>query len=270
MKRLKIGIIGCGFMGSELAKFSKKELSHIMTLTALYDIRREKAETLASFLKSESAVTKSNDEVFEKSDLVIECASPVIAKPLLEKAIKASKSILIMSVGGLIKSGYLLNKAREKGVKVYLPSGAILGIDGLKAAKLSVIRSVTLTTRKPPRGLEGAPYLKEKGINVSAIKKETIIFEGNASEAVKAFPKNVNVASLLSIAGLGAKKTKVRIVTSPKYRRNTHEIEIKGEFGRISIVAENVPSGNPKTSKLAALSAMSTLWGIADSVKIGT
>jgi len=257
-------------MGTELAKFSKKELSHITRLAALCDIRREKAETLASFLKSEGAVTKSADEVFKKSDLIIECASPSIAKPLLEKAIKMSKDIFIMSVGGLIKSSNLLNTAREKGIKVYLPSGAILGIDGLKAAKLSVIRKVTLTTRKPPRGLAGAPYLKEKGIDISAIKSETIIFEGNAAEAVKAFPKNVNVASLLSIAGLGSKKTKVRVITSPKYRRNTHEIEIEGEFGRINVVTENVPSENPKTSKLAALSAMATLWGIADSVKIGT
>ena len=270
MKLLKIGIIGCGFMGTELAKFSKKELSHITELTALYDIRREKAETLASFLKSEFTVVKSDDAVFKKSDLIIECASPAAAKPLLEKAIKLSKSILIMSVGGLINSINLLKKARVKGIKVYLPSGAILGIDGLKAAKLSVIRKVTLTTRKPPRGLEGAPYLKENSINVNAIRKETIIFEGNASQAIKAFPKNVNVSSLLSIAGLGAKKTKVRIVTSPKYKKNTHEIEIEGEFGRMNIVAENVPSENPKTSKLAALSAMATLWGIADSVKIGT
>jgi len=270
MKWLRVGIIGCGFIGTELAKLSKRELSDITELSALYDVRREKAVTLGSFLKCEHAVVKSADEVFKKSDLIIECASPAAVKPLLERAIKGSKSILIMSVGGLIRGRGLLSKAREKGVNVYLPSGAIAGIDGLKAAKLSAIRKVTLTTRKPPRGLEGAPYLKKKDINLRAIKKETVIFEGNASEAVKAFPKNVNVASVLSIAGLGAKKTKVRIATSPKYRRNTHEIEIEGGFGRISIKAENVPSENPRTSKLAALSAMATLWGIADSVKIGT
>jgi len=178
---------------------------------------------------------------------------------------------MIMSVGGLIESEGLLEEARKKNIRVYFPSGAICGIDGLKAARLSRIDAVTLTTRKPPGGLEGAPYLKEKNIDIHSIKTEEVLFSGNPLEAVKGFPKNVNVASILSLAGIGAKKTKVRIVTSPEYTKNVHEIEITGDFGRITTKTENVPSDkNPKTSKLAILSAIATLKSIAESVRMGT
>jgi aspartate dehydrogenase len=141
----------------------------------------------------------------------------------------------------------------------------------LKSSATGRIDSVTLTTRKPPRGLEGAPYLKERGIDVSAIKDETMIFEGSAEDAVKGFPQNVNVAAVLSLAGLGASRTLVRIMTAPDCAVNSHEIEVKGEFGRLLARTENVPSKtNPKTSALAIFSAIATLERIANSVKIGT
>lgn len=176
-----------------------------------------------------------------------------------------------MSVGGLLGKEGLLKSAREEGVSLYMPSGALCGIDGLKAASVGSIESVELTTRKPLRGLEGAPYLSEKNIDLNAIKEETVVFEGSAEEAVKGFPQNVNVSAVLSLAGIGARKTRVRIVTSSSYAKNVHEVEIKGEFGIIRTRTENVPSKtNPKTSAMAIFSAIATLEGIADSVRIGT
>ncbi len=148
---------------------------------------------------------------------------------------------------------------------------ALCGIDALKAASVGKIGSVTLTTRKPPKGLEGAPYLKLKKIDLKAITKETTIFEGSARDAVKGFPANVNVSAVLSLAGIGAKKTMVRIVTSPAYKKNIHEVEIIGDAGRITARTENIPSkANPKTSALAIYSAIATLEEIAKSVRIGT
>ena len=155
--------------------------------------------------------------------------------------------------------------------RVYLPSGAVCGIDGLKSCRAGSIYSVTLTTRKPPRGLEGAPYLKEKNIRLSDIKGETVIFDGTAREAIKGFPQNVNVCAALSLAGIGADKTRVRIMTSPEYTKNIHEVRIEGDSGNISTRTENVPSkANPKTSQLAVFSAIATLEGIAKSVRVGT
>ncbi|MFQ5952709.1 MAG: aspartate dehydrogenase domain-containing protein, partial [Candidatus Omnitrophota bacterium] len=133
------------------------------------------------------------------------------------------------------------------------------------------IESVTITTRKPPKSIKGAPYLSENNIDVEGIKEETVIFEGNALDAIKGFPKNINVSALLSIAGIGPEKTRVKIVVSPEYTRNTHEIEVKSKAGTIKTRTENVPSpDNPKTSYLAALAAIASLRGYFDSIKIGT
>jgi len=177
-----------------------------------------------------------------------------------------------MSVGGIIsRHKDLVSLAEEKRARIFIPSGAICGIDGLKALGCSKISKVTLTTRKPPQAFAGVPYIKEKNIKLDGLLDDAVIFEGSAESAVKAFPQNINVASTLSIAGLGAKETIVRIVASPKIRRNIHEIEIDADAGRIITRTENViHPDNPKTSFLAVLSAIATLKGILSPIKIGT
>lgn len=270
MKKLKVGIIGCGTIGNEIALSCVGLLKDKVELKALYDIDKKKTEKLSRLVKRDITVD-SMDTLFDKADLIVESASACISREVVEKAIEKSKDVMVMSVGGLIESEGLLEEARKKNIRVYFPSGAVCGIDGLKGARLSKIESVTLTTRKPPGGLEGAPYLKEKNIDIHSIKSEKVLFSGNPLEAVKGFPKNINVASVLSLAGIGAEKTKVRIVTSPEYTKNVHEIEITGDFGKLMTRTENVPSRkNPKTSALAILSAIATLKGIVESVKIGT
>lgn len=269
-KKIKVGIVGCGVIGSELARACAGILEDRLELTALYDIDENKKNSLSEEFKKKLTVN-SIDDVFDKSDLVIEAAGAKVAVPILQKAIETSKSVLIMSIGGLINSYDMLKRAKDKNIKVYLPSGAVCGIDGIKAAGIAGIEKVTLTTRKPPKGLKGAPYIEKKKIDLDNIKEETIIFEGSADEAVQGFPKNINVASLLCLAGIGAKKTKVRIVTSPEFTRNSHTVEVVGDFGRIVTQTDNVPSGsNPKTSMLAYFSAIATLKGITESVRIGT
>ncbi|MFQ5800136.1 MAG: aspartate dehydrogenase domain-containing protein, partial [Candidatus Hydrothermarchaeales archaeon] len=129
---------------------------------------------------------------------------------------------------------------------------------------------VELKTIKSPASLEGAPYIVEKGMDLSGIKKRTVIFSGNASEAVAGFPSNVNVAAALAISGIGVRKTRVKIIADPAVERNIHEIRAKGDFGELSFRTENLPSQkNPKTSLLAALSAVSTLKKITNPIKIG-
>jgi len=268
--KLKVGIIGCGTIGSEIAKACQGRLSQRVELAGICDIDEAKASVLNNSFKKKTAVLKI-DDLIEKSGIVVEAASSKVSAQVLEKCVKAGKSCLVMSVGGLLGREDLLKSAEDKAVKVYIPSGALSGIDGLKSAASGRIDSVTLITRKPPKGLEGAPFIKEKGIDLSKIKEETVIFEGSASEAVKGFPQNVNVSAVLSLAGIGAEKTRVKIVTSPSYTANTHEVEIKGEFGRIMTRSENLPSRtNPKTSALAVFSAIATLEGIVSSVRIGT
>ncbi|MBN1526037.1 MAG: aspartate dehydrogenase [Candidatus Omnitrophica bacterium] len=270
MKKLSVGIIGCGTIGSEIAKACQDRLRERIELAAICDIDGQKALALQSALANKVPVM-TLDSLIEKADLVVEAASAKVSADVVEKALKKRKAVLVMSVGGLLGKEALLGSARKTGARVYLPSGALCGIDGLKSAAIGRIDSVTLTTRKPPRGLEGAPYLKERNIDVSAVKGETVVFEGNALEAVKGFPANVNVCAVLSLAGIGAEKTRVRIVTSPEYTKNIHEVEITGDCGKVTTRTENVPSKtNPKTSALAFLSAIATLEGVVNDVRIGT
>jgi len=270
MRKIKVGIIGCGTIGSEIARACQTRLKNSIDLVGICDLIEERAQLLQNSLKDKPPILKLDDLV-KRSGLIVEAAGANISADILKKAINGKKDVLIMSVGGLLGNESLLENARNSGVRVYLPSGALCGIDGLKSASVGRIDSVTLTTRKPPKGLAGAPYIVKNNIDLSSIKEETIIFEGTASDAVKGFPQNVNVAAILSLAGLGAANTRVRIVTSPEITKNIHEVEIKGESGNITTRTENLPSKvNPKTSQLAVFSAIATLKGIVKSVRIGT
>lgn len=175
-----------------------------------------------------------------------------------------------MSVGGLLEMEDAIAEAAIAGIALYCPSGAIAGLDAVAAASVGRIESVMLTSRKPPQGLKGAPYIIEKGIDLDAIEREQIIFEGNARDAIRGFPKNINVAVTLSLAGIGAEKTMVRIIADPAAARNCHQIEVEGEFGRLLTLTENLPFPfNPRTSYLAALSAISCLRKITSPLKLG-
>ena len=270
MKKIKVGIIGCGTIGSQIAHACQASLKDKIELVAICDADPDKVAMLQKALKSSPAILKLN-ELITKSDLVVEAASAKISGDILNRCVDASRDCMIMSVGGLIGHEKLLEKAGDKGVRVYIPSGALCGVDGLKSASVGRIDSVTLTTRKPPRGLEGAPYIKEKDIDLAGMTGETVIFEGSVEDAIRGFPQNINVSAALSLAGLGAKKTRVKIVTSPSYTKNIHEVEIIGEAGRIFTRTENIPSkSNPKTSELAVFSAIATLSGITNTVRVGT
>lgn len=270
MAKLQVGLIGCGAIGTELAKACQDRLRNKINLAAVCDSDEKKALGLSKSLKGKISVLKL-DDIIRKTDFVIEAASASISAEVLKRCIKAKTDCMIMSVGGLLGNEDLLELARKKGVDVHMPSGAVCGIDGLKAACMGRVDSVRLTTKKPPKGLQGAPYLKQKNIDILDIKKETVIFEGSADEAVRAFPQNINVSATLSLAGIGAKKTVVRILTSPSYTSNTHEVEISGDFGMIRTRTDNMPAkANPKTSMLAILSAVATLRGITRSVRVGT
>jgi len=181
---------------------------------------------------------------------------------------------MIMSTGALIDDELFreISKVAEKtGRKVYIPSGAIVGLDNIKAAAVRPIEEVTLITKKPPRSFEGAPFITRRKINLSALNKPLLLFEGSAREAVKLFPKNVNVSASLSLAGIGPDRTKVKIIADPQTKSITHEIHVKGEFGEIMTRTFNKPfPENPKTSYIAALSAIATLRKICGNIIIGT
>lgn len=243
-------------------------------MSALCDSSESKVLELAASLKRRSPAYMKIEELLHSVDLVIESASQNAVRIFVPRALEAGCDVMILSVGALADEELrkkLFRLAQQNNCKLYFPSGAVVGIDGINSASAAEISSVTLTTRKPPSGLAGAPYVVCKGIELEKIEKETLLFEGSASEAVKAFPANVNVAATISLAGIGFERTKVRVIADPALSRNVHEITVEGEFGKFFTRVENLPSPeNPKTSYLAALSAISTLKKILNPVKIGT
>jgi aspartate dehydrogenase len=202
---------------------------------------------------------------------VIEAATQAALAEIAPRTLAAGRDLMVLSVGGVLDHPEWAALAARHGARVYIPSGAIVGLDGVKGACVGRVEAVTITSRKPPKGLAGAPYVEEQGIDVFALQEETVIFEGSARDACKAFPANVNVSAALSLAGIGPDLTRIRVVVVPGGTRNIHDIEVVGEFGRLTTHIENVPSDtNPRTGKLAYLSALAMLQDIASPIRCGT
>lgn len=268
---MKVALIGCGNIGTIIAK-AIKEKKVEAKLEYVYDIIEKKGQ---EFAKKFNTTYKNFDDILKEDlDLVIEAASQEAVRTLIPKALKTKKNVMIMSAGALVDQNLLQEirgLADKNKLKVYIPSGAIAGLDGIKSAKIIEIENVTLITRKHPKSLEGAPFFEKHHFDLSEIKNPTIIYEGPAKEAVELFPANVNVAASLSLAGIGPEKTKVQIIADPNIKSNIHEIIVEGKFGVLKTRVENLPSpDNPKTSYLAALSAIATLKNIKESIQIGT
>lgn len=267
---IQIGILGCGTIGSALAKAALKKFSQKACLRYVSDHHPDQINRLRKQLKANFA-SVSMSELITHSDFIIEAASIKASEEIVPLVLAAGKEILVLSVGGILKIKNLNDLLKRSRGRVYIPSGAIAGIDGVLGAQNGGIKSVQITTCKPLKSLIHAPFFVKKGFQAEKIKKQTLIFKGNALSAIENFPENVNVAATLSLAGIGPKKTKVRIYTSPKYRYNAHKIEIRGGYGQIMTQVINLPSReNPKTSALAIGSAIATLEKIFSPIKIGT
>ncbi|MEM0096600.1 MAG: aspartate dehydrogenase [Candidatus Bathyarchaeia archaeon] len=271
---LGVGLIGCGSIGSVLAKAIDNGQAGEARLAMVFDKNLKKAEDLAQKLKSKPKIARTFRELIECEDvkLVVEAASQEAVRAYAVEVLRAGKDLMIMSAGALVDpklASEISQAAKMNNRKVYVPSGAIAGLDGVKASAIGKIKRVVLTTRKPLEALKDNAYFREKF--GEKVEESTVIYEGNAVEACKLFPANVNVAATLSLAGVGAEETIVRVIADPALKRNVHEIEVRGEFGELAVHVENVPSAeNPKTSFLAALSAIATLKKITEPIVVGT
>lgn len=267
---MRITIVGCGSVGTKLAR-AADEMSEVKRIY-LMDRKKEKAEAIASGLKKAIVVEDVEEELYH-CDLVIEAASQNAARDIAPKVVARGVDIMIMSVGALVDDDFramVRDKARTSEAKIFIPSGAICGTDGLRSSAVGRLDEVELITTMGPKSLEGVPYIIDHGIDVSKVKEPTIIFTGSARDAVRLFPKNVNVAATVALLGVGFDRTKVRIVLDPVTHSNSHELRIRGEFGEMTCHTYNVPSpDNPRTSYLASLSSISALRRIVGNEWIG-
>jgi aspartate dehydrogenase len=269
---MRVALIGCGAIGRVIAGAIRYGTVDAI-LECLYDVNQENSQRLASHFVPKPKVCKSIEEVLHsRAELVVEAASQAAVKSYALKVLEAGKSLMVMSVGALLDENLYMalhRTAKKRMLKVYVPSGAIGGLDALKAAAIGKIYEVKLTTTKNPRGLKGAPSLRER--EEIDWKKKMVLYEGNAKEAVKEFPANVNVSASIALAGVGPDETKVTIISNPGIQENAHEVSAKGDFGSFSLRFRNLPSpDNPRTSLLAALSAIAVLKRIASPIEVGT
>ncbi len=203
-------------------------------------------------------------------DLAVEVAPAAIIEEICRPMLEAGKQVMVLSAGALLPRPDLIALARERGGQIIVPTGALLGLDAVTAAAEGTIRSVRMTTRKPPKGLAGAPYLEANGISVEGLTEPKRVFSGTAREAAAGFPANVNVAAALSLAGIGPDRTTIEIWADPGVTRNCHAIEVDADSAKFTLSIENIPSENPKTGRITALSAIAALRKLHAPLRIGT
>jgi aspartate dehydrogenase len=264
---LKVGLIGVGAIGQMLAATLDAQPDRA-ALVAIADQDRPRAEKFAAQLNSRPPVVEI-EELVRRSDLIIEAASQAALPEIVPQALRAQKDLMVMSVGGLLEHEEWFAEAERQGCRIHVPSGAVAGLDGLRAAAMGRLSLVILTSRKPIAALRGAKYVTERRIDLDRLKEETVLFEGPPEEACRAFPATSNVAASVRLAAGKSAEIRVRVIAVPGGTENVHEIQAVGDFGRFRIVLENVPSpSNPRTSRLAALSALATLEEIICGQKV--
>ena len=274
----RVGIIGYGSIGKEIIAATRRNEIPNARIVALFD-KESTVFNKVDYDNGELSLFSDFDEfynsdIYSNIDIIIECASKGAIKEYGKKIIDSKKDLIVLSVGAFSDEKYLIelqNLSNLNNTKILIPTGAIAGLDSIRSVK-KYLNSLTIVTTKNPKSLIGAPYFKSSKIRIDEILKETVLFEGNAVDAIELFPANVNVAVSVALAGIGLVKTQVKIVADPTLSVNKHEIVGEGTFGKIQIVVQNIPSpSNPRTSYLASLSAIECLRGLCnENFRIGT
>lgn len=266
---LRIGIGGFGAIGQAVARRLDDGMFGLrLVAVSARDVARAR-DRMAGFKNAAPVVPLR--ELAAVADVVVECAPAAVFRDVAEPAIEAGRIFMPLSVGALLQHAELIERAKGTGARILAPTGALLGLDAVRAAAEGEIQSVTMVTRKPPAGLAGAPYLVEHGISLDNLKAPLKVFDGTARDGAKGFPANVNVAAALSLAGIGPDRTRLEIWADPALKRNTHRIVVEADSCRFEMAIEGVPSvENPRTGKLTPLSVIAALRGLTSPLKVGT
>jgi aspartate dehydrogenase len=275
MKRpLRVGLLGGGTIARlVLGELREGRLSgvEIVALAGRAGSRRAAALAREFGLRY---VEERKALIAVRPDAVLEAASHEAVREHLVALLDAGINVVVLSAGALVEDA-LRNAAEEtakrSGALLYVPSGGIGGLDALKAACAGGVDEVTIEVAKPPAAWKGIPYVEGRGMQLERLERPQTLFEGSAREGVPHFPQNVNIAAVLSLAGIGLDRTRLRVVADPALTANTHTIRVAGRTGRFTVVLENLPTpDNPKTSWLACFSAVAALNALASQTRFGS
>lgn len=267
---LTVGIGGFGAIGQKVAAVLDSGGIEGLKLVAVSARDAEKARANMAGFQAEVPVVPLG-ELADRADVVVECAPAAVFADVAGPAVERGRVFLPISVGALLRHDDLVDRARRTGARIVVPTGALIGLDAVRAAAEGEISEVRLVTRKPPGGLAGAPYLVENNISLDGLNTAKKVFDGSARDGAAGFPANVNVAAALSLAGIGPDATKLEIWADPEVTRNTHTITVEADSARFTMTIENVPTvENPKTGKITALSIIATLRRLGAPMTAGT
>jgi aspartate dehydrogenase len=265
---LRVAIAGLGPIGRTTAEALDRGIDGL-ALAAVSAQNPEKHGNWLGTLKSQPAVLPI-EGLCEVADIVIECAPARLVRSIVAPFVTKGKTAIVLSAGALLENEDLIELAKQNGGQIVVPTGALIGLDAVTAAAVGEIRSVRMVTRKPVQGLAGAPFLVENQIDIEKIREPLKIFEGTAREAAKGFPANLNVAVALSLAGIGPDRTRLEIWADPALTRNVHRVEVESDAARFSMSIENLPSENPRTGRITALSVIALLRKQFAPLRVGT
>lgn len=268
-KELKVAVGGFGAIGRPVAAALDNGIPNLR-LVAVSGRNKARIEEEMVTTFSRPVPVLPLEQLGDVADVAVECAPAAELCRLAEPLLSRGKTLILLSVGALLESLHLVDIARDNGGRILVPSGALLGLDAVRAAAEGRIESVHMVTRKPATGLEGAPFLNGSNISLANLSDAKLLFSGPAGDAIKGFPANLNVAIALSLAGVGPEQTQLQVWADPSVTRNTHDIEVVSDSAHLRMQIQNIPSeGNPKTGKITALSAISTLRALTAPLVIG-
>ena len=268
-KPLRVAIAGLGAIGKSIAKSLAAGKVPGVVLTAVSAKDHVKAASFVTLLAHPVKVL-TIAQLEPEADLVIECAPAALLSEIVTPFLKAKKQVVVLSVGALLFHPELIEAAKTQGGVIHVPTGALIGLDAMIAAAEGTIHTVRMVTRKPPNGLAGAPHLIENNISIEGLTEAKKVFEGNARDAAKGFPANLNVVVALALAGVGPEKTLLEIWADPGVVRNTHTIVVDSDSAKFTMTMENIPSENPKTGRIVAQSVIALLRKMQSGFKVGT
>jgi len=266
----RVAVAGLGAIGQTVARALDSGKVPGCRLAAVSGRDPEKTQAFVDSL-SAAVPMASLEDLAGHADVIVECLPPALLKAVAEPALRAGKTVVVLSVGALLRYPELIDLAAEiTGARILAPSGAALGLDAVAAAAEGRIESARMVTRKPPAGFKGAPRVVEENIDLDGLTEPLMLFEGTAREAARDFPSNLNVAVAFSLAGIGPDRTRLEVWADPGITRNTHALEVVSDSAVLRMTIENIPSENPKSSRITALSVIALLRKLAAPVKIGT
>jgi aspartate dehydrogenase len=265
---LRIALAGLGAIGLRVAQALDEGIpGYALAAVAARD-KRHASERLAKLRRPVPVV--DIDALEPLADWVIECAPATLLPAIATPFLRAGKTAIVLSAGALLENDRLLDLARQHGGQIVVPTGALIGLDAVTAAAEETIRSVRMISRKPIEALLGAPFLTERNLRLERITEPIKLFDGSAREAARGFPANLNVAVALALAGIGPDRTIIEIWADPALTRNTHRIEVEAEAARFSMSIEGVPSENPRTGRMTALSVITYLRKRTAPLRVGS